>query len=126
MPPVPNPAQPKVWCGVYTPGPYIETMTTSGRPLMCILSISMLGTATHVIATEASGTTPYQGIVERNVFGLKPPPPPAALVPDTPPPPRIILQGVTTFMGSKRALLKVQMPARPPEPAKEVPLVLIE
>ena len=93
---------------------------------MCILSISMLGTATHVIATEASGTTPYQGIVERNVFGLNPPPPPAALVPDTPPPPRIILQGVTTFMGVKRVLMKVLVPAKPPDPAKEVPMILAE
>jgi hypothetical protein len=101
-------------------------MTTGGRPLMCILSVFVLGTATHVIARDTSGTTPYQGIVERNVFGLKPPPPPTALVPDTPPPPRIILQGVTTFMGVKRALMKVLMPPKPPDPAKEVPLTLAE
>ena len=101
-------------------------MTTGGRPLICILSISLLWTATHAIATEASGTTPYQGIVERNVFGLKPPPPPTPPEANVPPPPKIILQGIINFMGHKRALLKVQMPAKPPDPAKEVPLILIE
>ena len=87
---------------------------------MCILGTLVLWTATHVIATEASGTTPYQGIVERNVFGLKPPPPPELAPVNTPPPPRIILQGVTTFMGIKRVLMKVLMPAKPPDPAKEI------
>jgi hypothetical protein len=101
-------------------------MTNGGRPRMCVLSMLVLWNATHVIATESSGSTPYQGIVERNVFGLKPPPPPPDPEANKPPPPKIILQGIITFMGNKRALLKVQMPARPPEPAKEVPLVLIE
>jgi hypothetical protein len=93
---------------------------------MGIVGILVLWNATRVIAADTSGATPYQGIVERNVFGLKPPPPPPDPEANKPPPPRIILQGITTFMGSKRALIKVQMPARPPDPAKEVPLILSE
>ena len=66
---------------------------------------------------------PYTGIAARNVFGLgplvtQPPgPPPAPL-------PRIMLVGITTILQDKRALLKVQFPAQPPEPAKEVSCIL--
>jgi hypothetical protein len=56
--------------------------------------------------------------VERNVFGLKPPPPPPDPEANKPPPPKIVLQGITTFGGVKRALFKVQMPPKPGEPAK--------
>jgi hypothetical protein len=61
-------------------------------------------------------------IAARNVFRLQPPrqapsPPPAQL-------PRITLVGITTILQVKRALLKVQFPAQPPEPAKEVNYIL--
>lgn len=61
---------------------------------------------------DAAGGTPYQGIVERNVFGLKPPPPPPDPndIPKAPAP-KIILNGITTLFGVPRALLKV--PAQP-------------
>ena len=69
-------------------------------------------------AAPDSAASPYQGIVERNVFGLKPPPPPPDPEANKPPPPKIILQGFTTFGGTKRALLKAQMPPKPGEPPK--------
>ena len=93
-------------------------MTNGGRPLMGALGILVLWTGMRVIATETSGGTPYQGVVERNVFGLKPPPPPPDPEANKPPPPKIILQGITTFMNVKRALFKMQLPPKPGEPAK--------
>jgi len=82
-----------------------------------------------VICSVSFGTaTPYQGIVDRNIFGLKPPPPPAAVAdtaPKTPLPP-ITLTGITTLLGVKRAFLSLQMPAKPPEPAKPQSFMLSE
>ena len=81
---------------------------------------TLAGLALCVAATAATSTSgsPYQGIIERNVFGLKPPPPPPDPAANRPPPPKIILQGFTTFGGVKRALLKAQMPPKPGEPPK--------
>lgn len=71
---------------------------------------------------EASALTanPYEAIVGRNVFGLKPPTitalpavaPVAAAI-------TIKLQGISTILDRKQVLLKVKTAARPPEPAKE-------
>jgi hypothetical protein len=65
---------------------------------------------------------PYLGIASNNVFHLKQP---VAQVfePPAPPLPRIKLVGITTF-GGKWALLKVYLPARPPEPAREFSCIL--
>ena len=73
-----------------------------------------------------SAANPYQGIVDRNVFGLKPPPPPPRPEDNKPPAPKITLNGITTILGNKRALMSVQMPARPPEPAKPQSFFLAE
>ena len=67
------------------------------------------------MAMETSGTSPYQAIVERNVFGLKAPPPPPNPEDTKPPPPKILLQGITTILGNKRALFKMQVPPKPGE-----------
>lgn len=61
----------------------------------------------------ASADNPYDGIVARNVFALKPPPAPATIEEAKPPPPKIFLTGITTILGKKQALLK-----SPPPPAK--------
>jgi hypothetical protein len=68
---------------------------------------------------------PYHQICERNVFGLKAPQP-AHLEPPSAPLPKITLTGITTILGSKRALLKVQFPPKPPQPAKEQSYILTE
>ena len=66
---------------------------------------------------------PYLGIAARNVFGLVPAkrqatdPPPSPLA-------RVKAVGITTMLGDRRALLKVYLPAVPPEPAKEVSCML--
>jgi hypothetical protein len=37
-----------------------------------------------------------------------------------------MLTGITTILGNKRALLKVQFPSKPPQPAKEQSCILSE
>lgn len=62
---------------------------------------------------------PYQAIVERNVFGLKPPPPPAPPPEQPKPPVNITLTGITTLFGKKRCFItlmsapKAGVPAAP-------------
>ena len=62
---------------------------------------------------------PYQSIVRRNIFRLKPAAPPRSLQPPAPPLPEITLTGITTILGDKRVLLKVRSPSRPLQPPKE-------
>jgi hypothetical protein len=55
---------------------------------------------------------PYQPIIERNAFGLKPPPPPPDPTPPAPPaapPAKVTLTGITSMFGpsSTRALLEI-------------------
>ena len=67
------------------------------------------------IAIGADSGNPYQGIVDRNVFGLKPPPPigkPEEKKVDLPP---ITLTGITTILGNKRALMNVPVPGKAPQ-----------
>jgi len=73
-----------------------------------------------------SADNPYVKIVDRNVFSLKAPVPPPSPESLKPPPPKITLTGITTILGIKRVLMKVPMPARPPEPAREESLMLTE
>ena len=85
--------------------------------VLCAGAWVLLGTAP--LGAEVR-SNPYQPIIDRNAFGLKPPPPP----PDnTPPPPvvlpaKVILTGITSLFGpaSKRALLEIteQEPGKPP------------
>jgi hypothetical protein len=70
-------------------------------------------------AIVADSANPYQGIVDRNVFGLKPAPPPQKSDPnEKPPAPKVTLNGITTILGRPRAFMSIQMPAKPPEPSK--------
>ncbi|HYL95726.1 MAG TPA: hypothetical protein VET69_07975, partial [Terriglobales bacterium] len=65
----------------------------------------------------AASDNPYQGIVARNVFLLKPPPPPVPIEEAKPPPPKVFLTGITSILGNKRALLKTPAPpAKPGQP----------
>lgn len=74
---------------------------------------------TLAVTVENPSTNPYQGIVDRNVFGLRPPPPPPDPELNKPPPPKITLTGITTILGNARALMKTPPPAgKPGEPSK--------
>ena len=77
--------------------------------------------------SQDEGSIPYHGIVERNVFGLRPPTPPAP-PPEPPktPPPKITLNGIMTIFGHKQALMQIQVPPKPPAPAKQESYILRE
>ena len=101
-------------------------MSDTRKTMVCIMSSLALCAGARAIVAD-SPANPYQGIVDRNVFGLKPPPPPSkGTEPDKPPPPKITLTGITTIFHDKRALMTVAMPARPPEAAKQQSFILAE
>jgi hypothetical protein len=147
-------AQPKLGGGVYLPVRYISTMkrvvdanadTDGGirskvedrrspkprsvlHPRFAILFFLIASSLMPGWASAITTGNSYNGIVDRNVFGLKPPTPPpdpnANKAPEKPS--TITLTGITTILGNKRALLKVAIPARPPEPAKDENYMLTE
>src|SRR5947209_11064533 len=85
--------------------------------LVCALGCIVLAA---ISADAITADNPFQSIVDRNVFGLKPPPPPpAAPEPPKPPLPPIALTGIMTGIGKKRALLEGTMPAKPPDQPKK-------
>jgi hypothetical protein len=68
--------------------------------------------------------TPYQQIIDRNVFALKPPAPPPKPEDNRPPPPNIKMTGIITLLGQKRVLLKLQPPPKPGAKAEEESFIL--
>ena len=94
---------------------YTVTMRKAGKVLTCMASGLLLCSEAGALTT-----TPYQAITDRNVFDVHPLPPPAANPEKTETPPiKIILTGITTILGNKRALLKTPAPAgKPGEAAK--------
>src|SRR5882672_2451492 len=115
---------PKLRGGVYFYWRYTTAMSDVGRAVICVLIGLLLGTGTRSMGVDSAN--PYQGIVDRNVFGLKPPPTPPRPEDNKPPPPKITLTGITTILGNKRALMNVAMPPKPPEPAKQKSFILAE
>jgi hypothetical protein len=95
------------------------------RHLMMVLAwlwvALMLDLGAGVLRADAA-ENPYSRIAARNVFALSPlqpqptEPPPAPLA-------MVKLVGITTLCG-RCALLKVHLPAQPPEPAREVACIL--
>src|SRR6266481_118309 len=88
------------------------------RVYPCLSVVVFLFAAT---AFANNTENPYQGIVDRNVFGLRPPPPPPSNEPPKPPIPAINLTGITTILGKKMAFMTVQLPTKPGEQAKPGP-----
>jgi hypothetical protein len=84
-------------------------------------AIALLCLAGGLCETTYADSNPYQGIVDRNVFGLRPPPPPPSTEPVRPPPPAVALTGITTILGKKLAFMNVQVPPKPGEQAKGGP-----
>src|SRR5437016_12457836 len=73
-----------------------------------LLGVALAGGAVQTALAEAQ-PNPYQAIIERNPFGLKPPPPPPDPTPVVPviPPGKVVLTGITTMFGNPRALFEV-------------------
>jgi hypothetical protein len=88
--------------------------------LLCLSGAVALCASTQA-NTPDSSSNPYQSIVDRNVFGLRPPPPPPSTEPVRPPPPAIALTGITTILGKKLAFMNVQVPAKAGEQGKGGP-----
>ena len=100
-------------------------MMRGRRTLSFVLGGFVLGLGARGLIADVPGN-PYQGIVERNVFNLKPPPPVGPPEPPPAPVPKITLTGITTILGNKRALMKVLEPPKPPQAAKEESYILTE
>lgn len=99
-------------------------LQTPGFRLIVVLAGSVVLAAPASFALNADN--PYAAIAGRNVFALKPPTPPPTVDPNKPntPPPNIELQGFTTILGRAQVLLKIKLPPKPPEPAKDRNLVM--
>jgi len=84
------------------------TFMTPSKNRLFIVGAALLAGAAPMVLAEAK-PNPYQAIVERNPFGLKPPPPP---VDNTPPPAviplaKVVLTGFSSVAGPTRALLEI-------------------
>lgn len=93
--------------------------------LYCVCVFAVVAAALSVQADTQPN--PYQPIIERNAFGLKPPPPPGSDAPPPPPPvplAKVTLTGITSMFGpsSKRALLEIieQEPGKAATPRKPI------
>src|SRR5262245_40945684 len=90
-------------------------MKHGGKLLIGLAGAFAFWTIAKAAETEPS-SNPYQNIIDRNVFALKPPPPPPDPEATKPPPVKITLTGITTILGNKRALMK--SPAPPAKPGE--------
>jgi hypothetical protein len=76
------------------------------------LTATVLLTVAGADGRADTKTNPYDSIVDRNPFGLKPPPPPDPDAGKPPPPPpaplaTVEVTGITSILSSKRALLEI-------------------
>lgn len=101
----------------------MKTMKRSGKTFVLALSAVLFGQAAGAVSADSS---PYRGIVERNIFNVHAAPPVAAVDPQSllPPPPNVKLQGITDILGRKQVLFKVQLPAKPGAAGKEESYIL--
>ncbi len=97
-------------------------MMHCGKLLISLLGALLASGSAQAMSAEAA-SHPYQTIPKRNAFALKPPAPPETNLPPVLLP-RITLVGLIITLGDKRALLNVQFPAKPSEPASEQSFLL--
>jgi hypothetical protein len=118
----PDLAQQNFRIGVSSLRRYASTMkhdmrlqTLDFRQLSAVVCLCLVAVAANAVTAN-----PYEAIVGRNVFGLKPPTvaPPTAVAP-VPAAVTFKLLGISTILNRKQVLLKIKTAARPPEPAKE-------
>lgn len=106
-------------------------MKHGGTMLVCVMSsLAFCGTASAIPVNSAdTSDNPYQSIVDRNVFSLKPPPPTAdPAEANKPTALKITLTGITTILGNKRVLIKTAPPPGKPgaEPKTDQSYILTE
>ncbi len=101
-------------------------MRLSQKTVMSI-SAALLACTNVNAVTPGNSSNRYEEIPARNVFGLRPPVIPTKEPPPPAPLPRVILNGITTILAQKKALLKVVPPAKKPgQPSKEESYILGE
>lgn len=95
-------------------------MKHGGKLLVCMMGgLAVCTTARAVPSDKESLSNPYQSIIDRNVFSLKPPPPPVDPAEAVKPTAlKITLTGITTIFGDKRVLMKAAPTAGKPNEAK--------
>jgi hypothetical protein len=91
--------------------------------LVCIAGFAFDSFA--AAGATAISDNPYKIIFQRNLFGLRPPMT-AAVTPPAAPLPTIVLTGITTILGDKRAFLEITPPAKPAQPPKQTSCILTE
>src|SRR5881296_2776061 len=100
----------------------LRVMKPMRNRLVYILGGILAVSAAQTALAEAK-PNPYQAIVERNPFGLKPPPPPPDPAPPAPaaPPAKVLLTGISSMFGV-RALLEIteQEPGKSPTTRKPI------
>jgi len=90
-----------------------------------ILTVICFSAGVALAGSQPLDGNPYAKIVVRNIFGLKPPIPPQSTEPKSPPA-KLILTGITTILGNKRALISAIPPARGGQSSKEEFYMLCE
>jgi hypothetical protein len=102
----------------------LRPMKRFGKTLVCALG-GLAVVATSEAVTDGAG--PYEKIVARNAFNLRPATPKdaASEVPEVPAP-KITLQGISSILGTRKVLFKIQTAPMPGQPAKEQSYILSE
>jgi hypothetical protein len=92
---------------------------------MVLLTMAALCPAITGSGADTLGN-PYERIVRRNIFGLRSPAPAQKVEAPATPLPNILLTGITTILGEKRAFLEITPLTRPPQPPKPQSCILTE
>lgn len=102
-------------------------MKRAGRTTIWVIISLLLSAGAEAVtpgnSTSQASANQYQGIVDRNVFNLRPPPAPvnpADLIKKQEPP-KITLDGITTILGKKETFLSVPA-TKPGTPAQTLML----
>ena len=94
-------------------------MMRGGKILGCVFAGFLLSSGVKALVSD-SAASPYQKIVERNLFNLKAPPAPGSNLPPPPPPPTVTLTSITTILGKK--LVTMTVPGKPGQPVQNLML----
>ena len=94
---------------------YILTMRRNEITAVGLLGGLLFSTGVKAVVTDAK-ENPYNVIIERNVFGIKPPLPPPVPPPINVPAPEVKLAGITTIVDPPRAIIHWKEPPKPGTP----------